>query len=332
MNHPEVPRARQVRRQIVVLFLLAVLLVLGLSLAIAYRHDLFTPKAELYFVTDNANSLAPGTSVRLSGLRIGAVSDVSMQPDLTVRVTLAIRAEQFARLRADARAELVKEQLRAPALDLVAGTAAQALSAAHPEIGYRRGATLTEMADELRARLGPILDDVKQVTGMLRGRQDEMRGIIDNARSTSANLAETTAALRTLAVEARGRVATVGAELQGTVGELHQAARRSGVLLGQAEASLAAVNGTLPGLLQKADRTLDQLQGIAADGRVVSAAGAAQLPGLLRSVPPLVDDTRDLVQGARQSWPLRSLLPPPPPLLLPADSFDARAQPDAPAN
>ena len=321
----DAPRTQLMRRQIVALLVLAGLLVAGLAVAIAWRHDQFTPTAEIYFVTDTAASLAPGTSVRLSGYRIGSVSDVDLQPDLQVRVTLKIRAEQFANLRADAAAQLVKEQLRAPALELLVGTAAAPLPAADPRIGYQRGATLTEMADDLRARLGPILDDVKRVSGMLSGRQQDMQAIIESARSASQQLASAALEMRTLAADARGRIGGIGGDLQVTTGELRQTMVRAGALITEVENGLGPVTRALPGLVQKADRTLNDLQGIVADSRVVSAAAAAELPGMLKSVPPLVDDAKEMVQGARQSWPLRGLTPPPAPALLPIDSHDARA-------
>ena len=321
----ESSKASSMRWQVLAWSLLALLLMIGLGLGIAYRHDLFTRTAELYFLTNNANNLAPGTTVRLSGYRVGAVSEMTMQPDLKVRVTLTVGADAFANLRSDAHASLVREQLRAPALELFAGSAAASLPASKPEIVYHRGATLTEMADELRARVGPILDDVKQLTGMLRDKQDDMRALVDNMRVATQELASASKDMRLLAADARGRVGSLGAELQTAAGTLSQSIGRTGAVIGQAETALGKVNESLPGMLQKADRTLEQLQGAAAEARQVTAAAAVQLPPLMRSVAPLVDDARDMARGLKQAWPLSSLLPAPPALLLPIDSQDAKA-------
>ena len=321
----ESEKTQTMRRQVMVLMVVAALLVIALGLGIAYQHDQFARTAEVHFITENANNLAPGTSVRMSGVRIGAVSDVTMRPDQKVRVALTIGAETFASLRSDARAVLMREQLRAPALDLYPGSAAQHLPPSKPEIAYSRGPTLTEMADELRARVTPILDDVKQVTGTLRGRQDDMRQVIENVRGATQELASVAKELRLLAADARGRVATVGADVQRASAGLNTSVARAGALLGQAETGLNTVTSALPGLVQKADRTLEQLQGIALDGRTVSSAAATQVPSLLRSAAPLVDDAREVVQGAKQSWPISSLLPTPPSALLQIDSHDAKA-------
>ena len=321
----ETPKTQSMRRQVLVLMVVAALLVIALGLSIAYQHDQFARTAELHFITENASNLAPGTSVRLSGVRIGAVSDVTMRPDQKVRVTLTINADTFASLRSDARAVLVREQLRAPALDLFAGKAAEPLPASKPEVSYHRGASLTEMADELRARVTPILDDVKQVSGMLRGRQDDMRAIIENMRGASQELASAAKEVRLLSADARGRAANIGAEAQAAATALNTSVKRAGAMLEQAQAGLGAVTTAMPGLVQKADRTLEQLQAIAGDGRTVSSAAAAQLPGLMRNTAPLVDDAREIVQGAKQAWPISSLLPVPAAPLLRIDSHDAKA-------
>ncbi len=45
----------------------------------------------------------------------------------------------------------------------------------------------------------------------------------------------------------------------------------------------------------------------------------------MHDTAPLIDDSRDTMQGLRESWPLRSMLPPPPPVGLPIDSHDPAA-------
>ncbi len=318
-----------IRRQITGLLIVAGLLMVALVVAIATRHDMFSQKARLHFVTENATGLAPGTTVRMSGYHIGSVSTMTLQPDLKVRVTLSIAAEPYASLRDDASAVLVREQLRAPAIELRPGKGASALAGDDPLVAYSRGNTLTEIADDLRERIAPILADVKEITGTVRSKQGEIAAVIENAASATRQLADTTQQLRALAGEVRGQVRTVGAQTQGMLTEANQAVARTGQLVGQAQKSLDTVSTALPGLLQKSADMLDQLNGVARDAKTVSASAASSVPGLLRSVTPLVDDTRDMVSGIKQAWLVRSLLPPPPSPLLPIESLDAMILRDA---
>lgn len=330
MSTPLPAKDPSIRRQIVGLLVVAILLVLAMVAGIATRHDLFSKKAQLHFVTDNATGLAPGTSVRLSGYRVGSVSDMALQPDLKVRVTLSIAAEPFASLRTDASALLVREQLRAPALELRPGKQTGALAGDDPAITYQRGGTLTEIADDLRERLAPILEDVKQITGTVRQQKGEIAALIEHAASASRDLAGTAKEMRALAVDARSRVGSLGAQAQTTLTEANQAVVRMGSVVGQAEKGLAGVNASLPGLLQKSSDMLDQLNAVARDARTISSSTATSVPSLFRSVTPLVDDTRDIVSGVKQSWPVKNMLPAPSSPMLPIDSHDAASLREAP--
>jgi phospholipid/cholesterol/gamma-HCH transport system substrate-binding protein len=322
-----------------VLLALGLALVLALVLAggIASKHGLFSRHAEIYFVSDSAAGISPGLSVRLSGFRIGSVIAVELQDDLKVRVTMKIEEARFGALRADAHAEWFKEQLQAAVIDLNPGQAAQPLSRADPRVSHGRRRTLTEVANDLRWRLAPILDDVKQLSGTLVARKDDLDAVLQNARATTEQLAATTAELRALTADARGSVASVGerarqvmgqasqamGQVQGSMTQVGQTLVRLDGLVAQARGTLDGVNGRLPGLLGNVNDTLDQINAIGRDLRAVSAAASAALPGVVRGTGPLLDDARDMVGGVRNAWPMRGLAAPPPPPLVPLDSHDA---------
>jgi ABC-type transporter Mla subunit MlaD len=290
---------------------------------------MFTKKAQLHFITENATGLAPGTTVRLSGYHIGSVAAMTLQPDLKVRVTLKIDPEPYASLRNDATAVLVREQLRAPAIELRPGKGNAPLTGEDPRIAYSRGNTLTEIADDLRERIAPILADVKEITGTVRAKQGEIAAVIENAASATRQLADTTQQLRALAGEVRGRVGTLGAQAQGMLVQANQAVARTGALVGQAQQSLDTVNAKLPSLLDKSATMLDQLNAVARDAKTISASTAQNVPALLNNVSPVVEDARDMVAGLKQAWPMKNLVPPPPSPLLPIDSLDAAILRDA---
>jgi phospholipid/cholesterol/gamma-HCH transport system substrate-binding protein len=340
----ELPQKREdIRRQVLLALGLAVVLALVLAGGIASKHGLFSRHAEVYFISDSAAGISPGLSVRLSGFRVGSVTAVDLQNDLKVRVTMKIEEARFAALRADAHAEWFKEQLQAAVIDLSPGQAAEPLSRTDPRVTHARRRTLTEVANDLRGRLAPILDDVKQLSGTLVARKDDLGAVLQNARTTTEQLAATTAELRALAANAKGSVATVGdrarqvmgqasqamGQVQGSMTQVGQTLVRLDGLVEQARGTLDSVNGRLPGLLGSANDTLDQINAIGRDLRAVSAAASSALPGVVRGTGPLLDDARDMVGGVRSAWPMRGLVAPPPPALVPLDSHDAARVRDA---
>ena len=321
----EPPRVRGHRRQIVALLVLALLLALTLAGGIAYQHGTFSGQAQVYFLADDASGLSPGTPVRMSGFRIGKISAMHLQPDLTVKVELTIETEPYSHLRSDARAEVVREQLRPAAIDLRPGSAEQPLPESDPRVGFRKRGTLTEIADDLRARLVPILDDVKQLTGTARARRGDIDAMLENAHALSRELAGTAREMHALAQDLRARVGSLGSQGTAVLGEANRTVVRLGSAVGQAEKSLDSLNSRLPRLLDKSESALGNLDAVLRDARTISAAAAKDVPVILHDTAPLIDDSRDMMQGLRGSWPLRSMLPPPPPAALPIDSHDAAA-------
>jgi len=321
----EPPRAKSQRRQIAALLILALLLAITLAGGIAYQHGVLTTRSQVYFLADDATGLSPGTPVRMSGFRIGKIAAMHLQPDLSVKVVLAIETEPFSHLKTDARAEVVREQLRPAAIDLRPGSAEQSLSEDDPHVGFRRRGTLTEIAEDLRTRLAPILDDVKQLTGTARARKGDIDAMLEHAHAVTRELAGATQEMHALTLDLRNRVARLGTQGESVLGEANRSVVRLGNLIGQADKSLDAVNTRLPGMLGKADNALTSLDAVLRDARTISSSAAKGVPELMRSTAPLIDDSRETMQGLRESWPLRSMLPAPPPAALPIDSHDPAA-------
>jgi len=180
------------------------------------------------------------------------------------------------------------------------------------------------------------------MTGTIRQRQAGIGAMIEDMGTVTRNLAHASGELQALTAEARARIATIGGRSEATVAEVNKTVVRLGGLIGQAEQGVSTVNGALPGLLrkssdtielanqglapilQKTNETLDTLNAIARDARVVSAAAAEAAPAAIRSVTPIVEDTHEIVQGAKRSWPFSSFATPAPPAALPIDSHDSK--------
>jgi phospholipid/cholesterol/gamma-HCH transport system substrate-binding protein len=324
-------------RQVIGVLALGAFLAVLMALAIAMRQGVFERTARVYFMADTAAGISPGIAVRLSGIRVGSVTETALQPDLKVKVTLAIEEAYYPALRSDAHAEWFKEQLQAAIIELQPGKATQALSREDPRITHSRRRTLTEVANDLRGRLAPILDDVKQLSGNVAEHRGDIAAVLVNANAATQALAASTQELRALMTHARGQVAGLGGQAQAAMGQtqaalvkVNQNLLHVDALVGTADKSLAAVNERLPALLNQTGQALDQINGVVRDVRAVSAAASAAVPSLLRSAVPLMEDGREVVGGVKASWPVRALVAPPPPALLPLDSHDAAALREAP--
>jgi len=298
------------RRRAVLALSIAVALVLVLLAAILFRQGAFSRSTTLFFMTESASGLTPGTAVKLSGFRIGAVSAVELEPDLRVTVTLKIPREDFLRLRRDAKAELRKEDLvQTAVLEITPGKSAEALSPDYPRIAFVRGRSLGQTAQDLTDRLAPILDDVKALTAMLSDRERGLGPVLEKSRAASGDLAAAAAEMRKLASETRTRFAALGVQAQGTLGDASAAFSRLDGMAAKAQQSLEQVDAALPGLLVKINGTLDEANAVVKDARTASAAAAESVPRTLRDIQPAAEDAREIFRGVKQSWPIRNMLP-----------------------
>lgn len=335
MDTPEVEaaRARPVekapRRRIAAFLVLALVLAGAMWGGVAYHQGLFGSHVPLHFVADDVTGLAPGTTVRLSGFRVGKIERLELLDDHRVKVSLTVQEEIFRRLRTDARAVVVREQLKPAAIDLKPGSATAALPRENPLLAYQRRGTLNEIADDLRTRIAPILDDLRQLSSMARERRGDLDAILLNTNQITSALATTSRQMEALAADLRQRTRGLGAQSEAAMVQANRSLVRIDGLIGQADKGLEAVNHKLPGMLEKADKTLAQLDQVLRDTRTITAATAAGLPPLLRNAPPLVEESRELLQGVRESWPVKLMLPAAPAVLLPVDSHDAAAARDA---
>lgn len=288
----------------------ALVLVAVLLAAIFFGHGAFSRSTTLYFITESASGLTPGTAVKLSGFRIGAVSALHLEPDLSVMVTLRIPPEDFERLRKDARATLKREDVvQAASLEITPGRSAEPLSSENPRIAFDRGRSLGQTAQDLTDRLAPILDDIKALTAMLSDREQGLGPMLEKSRAASNDLAATAAEIRALTKETRARFAAVGSQAQGTLGDASAAFTRLGQMAAKAEQSLEKLDGALPGLLLKVDGALDDVQAVAKDARAISGPATESVPRTLRDLQPAVEDAREIIRGVKQSWPVKNMLP-----------------------
>lgn len=307
---PDLVAGTPIRRRATIALWTALVLVVALFAGILFGGGTFSRSTSLYFITDSATGLTPGTAVKLSGFRIGAVSALHLEPDLSVMVTLKIPPEDFERLRKDARATLNREDMvQAATLEISAGRSAEPLSPENPRIAFDRGRSIGQSAQDLTDRLAPILEDVKVLTAMLSDREHGLGPMLEKSRAASHDLAAAAVELRALTSETRARLAAVGAQAQGTLGDASAAFTRLDRMAGKAEQSLEKIDEALPDMLVKINGTLDGMQAVVNDARTVSAAASETVPQTLRDIRPVVEDAREIVTGVKQSWPIRNMLP-----------------------
>ncbi len=278
----------------------AALVTLALIAAIVVRQGVFRQTTNYSFVTDSAQDITKGQAVKIAGFRVGAVDGVSLKDDGQVVVTMEIDADHMRFITHDARVELRKEGLVGSAtLEILPGPDKSRLAAAQARLTFSRADGLTALANQVRDEIVPMLKDVKVITGALA---DPKNGL----PATLARIRDSADTLNALLANGNQQVNGIGA-----------AATR---VLGKAEEDLTHLGQTLEATNKRLPDMLDRTQQVLKHVEQITAEAEASVPSALRDGSAVAADMREIVSGAKQSWPIRNFVDAPAPATLKADS------------
>ena len=292
--------ARSVRRATRRFLIIAFLGTLALVLAIFVRQGLLRQTVNFSFVADTAQDIAKGQAVRIAGFRVGSVTDVNLRDDGSVAVGLEVDADHARFVTHDARIELRKEGLvGSPTLEIVPGPDKTRLAAAQARLAFSRADGLGALANQVRDEFIPILKDIKAITGALADPQKGLPGTLAQIRASSE-------ALNVLLANGNRQVDGIGGAAIRVLGKAEEDLKH----LGQ---TLEAANQRLPGMLDRTRQVLDHVEKITAEAE-------ASVPPVLRDGSAVAADVREIVSGAKQTWPISSMVDAPGPSTLKPDS------------
>ncbi len=292
--------ARSVRRATRRFLLVAILVTLALMAAIFVRQGLLRQTISYSFVADTAQDIAKGQAVRIAGFRVGSVTDVDLRDDGSVAVKLDVDADHARFVTHDARIELRKEGLvGSPTMEIVPGADKTRLAAAQARLAFSRADGLGALANQVRDEFIPILKDIKAITGALADPEKGLPGTLARIRASSD-------ALNVLLANGNRQVEGVG----GTAIRVLGKAEEDLTHLGQ---TLEAANKRLPGMLDRTQQVLDHVEKISAEAQ-------ASVPPALRDGSAVAADVREIVGGAKQTWPISIMVDAPAPARLKPDS------------
>lgn len=283
---------------------LSILLLLAVIAAILVHQGLFRPTVTLRFVAPSAQDISKGMAVKIAGFRVGGVNTVTLRTDGQVDVAMEIDADYLRFVTQDAVAELRHENLvGSPSIEIVPGADKTRLATADARLEFSSAEGLTAIAGQLREDIQPILHDIKKVTAALA---DPAHGVA----ATLARLHETTAKAQALLATGNQQAGQLG----DAAGRVLRTADTDLQHLGK---TLEQTNAQLPVILNKTQRILDHVDALGANA-------VHTVPPMLKDGQAVTGDVRDIVSGAKQSWPVNTLITPAGPAQLPTDT-DPRA-------
>jgi len=273
--------------------LLFVAAIFGFSLWLARAQlDREVARYNIFF-TGSVAGLGLGGDVRFNGIKVGSVSQISIDRTNTAKVRVTVDIAADTPVRKDSVASLELQGITGVSfVQITAGTADQPFiepvnksdPAGLPEIPSRTSAIaeLFEAAPDLINRaarimsdqnidnIGGFIADLKQVSTMLASRQEQMSRAIDGFDKTGADIAEAARSARELAQRLEQTVGEAEATLRSarsTIDEAHRLIGGDGAMtLKDARAAMHELSVTLGEVRQMVEENRQPLLSITTDG------------------------------------------------------------------
>jgi phospholipid/cholesterol/gamma-HCH transport system substrate-binding protein len=277
-------------------------------LLIAIKQDYLVRSTAIYFFAPNAQGLNKGMAVKFIGFKVGSVKEVSMQPNATVRVKVSLDDEYVHLIGLDAKARLIKEALVGESVvEIIPGSQQVQQVTQNSVLQFERGQDASSIAESMAAQLQPILSDIRQITASINNPNGEIQQTLKNLNQVTGDLRETVKQFTQLGVSGNQKLDSVH-------GKLDKA-------LDSVNANLEVMDKAIPRLVDKADATLDNVQTATSDIKRMTAESAGELPAFIHNSNALVQDSQDMLEGAKQSWPFSGWFRKPEAQVLPVDGY-----------
>lgn len=272
----------------------------------ALRQGVFLHKTQVFFVAPTSQDIHEGMAVKLSGFKIGTVKSMTLNEMAQTRVELQIDERYMHFLKSDAEVTPMREGVIGDnVLAVDRGSEKTPPLLPGGEITYTQGGGLEQITQDLRDRLFPAIDDVSKLLHDANDPKGDIRLTLKNMRELTAGMNGTRARLDQVLDHTDTLIAN-------DVHPMMQSLNKSSAKLEQ----------DLPGLLNKADTTLDNLQKSSTSIKSMLETSGPQISGLVGESRELVSGARKTVDGLNNSWLLKSDIPPEQQGLIKMDSGD----------
>lgn len=278
----------------------AALIVIAAALFMAVQKGVFQRTTQLHSFADSAKGMVPGMAVKLNGFKVGTLGKLAMDTDGRVSMVLLVGDEYVHLIHKDARARWAKEDLIGESvIEIVPGSENAPIVENNAVIGFERARDIGEELSKLANQLQPILADVKSITAYLDNPDGDVKKAAQQLKRASTALAD------------------AGEDVSETTRRNKQQIQSA---VTNASKALATLNTELPRLIGRMDTSLRHVEGATADVHAITGKLAEDLPPTVSEGREAIQDTRDVVNAVKGSWPVRDLLPPPQERSLPLDS------------
>ncbi|MBM4136194.1 MAG: MCE family protein [Nitrospira sp.] len=307
-----------------------IIALIGMAAGIAFigiQQDVFTPKTEIFFVADSGRDITEGQAVKLSGFKIGKVKKLSLDDIARVKVELSINKKYMKWIKSDSKARLTKEGLIGESIiEITPGSLHAKQITENGIIVFEREKGLTEMAEELKNEIKPVLLDIKQIVHYVNDPQSNFKQTLRNLEKVSGDLSATRQYLDSLVQNTEKNLSVA---IQNTDKNLTTAMVKVNSILDSSKQTIENTDNVIkrfdkdmPNLLRMVNKSLENVQKATDEIKKATEQASPQIPSLLEKGNDVADSAREVIDSVKQVWPISLYIEVPENKILKIDSYE----------
>ena len=302
-------RIKHFDRYVGLFVIIALILIVITLLSVGKEQRWFEKRHRYTVVFNKVPGLKAGTPVTISGMEVGTVQSLRLNPQNKVQLTLEVSKTYSDYIRRDSQATIASALIGGKTVDITVGSPGEPLL---PEGGNIASLEPKELSDILKdvdvktplKKLDDALENVKSITQKLNDPQGELFTLLKNVEFVTAQL--------------KNGQGNIGGILQDK--EMHrglsaaiEAIRRSAANIEETTQNISQVSRDLPKIVSQVDQSvkevpkiLDGVKKATSDlpkimGDLQQAAG--QAPGITKDVKGITEDVKEITGNVRQAAP-----------------------------
>jgi phospholipid/cholesterol/gamma-HCH transport system substrate-binding protein len=302
-------RIKHFDRYVGLFVIIALILIVITLLSVGKEQRWFEKRHRYTVVFNKVPGLKAGTPVTISGMEVGTVQSLRLNPQNKVQLTLEVSKTYSDYIRRDSQATIASALIGGKTVDITVGSPGEPLL---PEGGNIASLEPKELSDILKdvdvktplKKLDDALENVKSITQKLNDPQGELFTLLKNVEFVTAQL--------------KNGQGNIGGILQDK--EMHrglsaaiEAIRRSAANIEETTQNISQVSRDLPKIVSQVDQSVKEVPKILDEvkkatsnlpkimGDLQQAAG--QAPGITKDVKGITEDVKEITGNVKQAAP-----------------------------
>lgn len=314
------PRFVGIEKKVGIFIAFAVLSIAVAIVFIGLEREVFTAKAKIYFIADSGANLVPGQPVKFKGFRIGKIEDVSLNDRGKVEVRLSVLVEYLSFIKADSIATLKQEGFIGDSIISISqGSDDMAAVYDGGGVYFERATSIEDIASELKLQAEEAIKEIKKITNYITDPEGDIKTTIRNVRELTDEIKTTRKNVDSLLVTMKRDLSSVLTNTTSTLETVQSDVIPQAMsLMNTSESTISSLYNDVQGLIDKADKSMDNVFTLTEEMK----ATAERVPFAMEQGMELMEDTSEVLDAVKKTWPLNKNIKNEQGGAIPVDSYE----------